>query len=634
MTKKEYQEKLSDAVKAGISRDYSKAAEILLSLSAASDEPEVQLYLGRAFHGAKEYGKAILALRRYIEIFPDDVKGWFFLGRAYMAVNQYRQALLCFRNCCGNDGNNPLFLSHLGYAELKLRQTDKAVQHLEQAHTADPANEYIFRGYRNALYIQAIRLINAGEPELANQMLTFVIANGGASVSAHLYRAHTWKALGQIKQSLDDIEAALVFAPHDPDILFQKAMLLLQLQRVDEAFALLSALKIQLPDFKNIELTDTILTTWQASQCLMQGNPKTALRLVLPLIRQGENNALLRTIAAQANLELKHDEKAINHFLRAIELDPNAVDLRISLAMTYLEINDFDNARHIIQGAKARGALTEDTEFIDVLCITQGPYDPLLILPVVQRLLHDRPDNIHLMFVYGECLYRTERPEMAGPWFEKILSINPQHERSYLYRIAVAESLQNAKETEIWYERYFSVFPDNFKLRKEFAQFLSHAKKWKQAAKVLEDGFSSISPSDSTIEFLAYCLRKARLYKDAALYYKNLLFDQPENEDYLFSLVHCLDKIKAKKIALELLEKGAKYLKNRPRPYIVLGKLYMENGNSEKASESFFKAHSLDPQNPEPLYALAKLYKTAGSSQLSMQYLEKARMLQNKVPRA
>ena len=393
MNKNDFEKQFKEAIEAGRNRNYSKSIEILLSLGAVSDAPEIQLFLGRAFHASGEFGKAVVALRSYLELQPDDIRGWFFLGRAYMAVNHYKQALICFKKCCETDANNSLFLSHLGFAELKLKHINNAVAHLEQAHIADPNNEYIFRGYRNALYVQALRIINTGDYKLANQMLSFVIENGGATLSAYLYRAFTWKNLGDAGRALLDIEAALAFSPDDPDLLFQKAMLLMQNQRIDEAFILLDALKIKMPEFKGIELTDTILTIWQASQSLLQGNPKTTLQLVLPLIRRGENNALLRTLAAQANLELKRYEKAINHFHRAIELDPEAVDLRISLAMTYIEVNDFENAKHIIQGAKARGAPPEDTEFIEVLCITQGPYDPSLMLPVVQRLLHHRGDR-------------------------------------------------------------------------------------------------------------------------------------------------------------------------------------------------------------------------------------------------
>lgn len=629
MNKNEFEKRFREAIEAGKSRNYNKAIEILLSLSALSDAPEIQLFLGRAFHASGEFGKAVVALRSYIELEPDDVRGWFFLGRAYMAVSHYKQAYICFKKCCEHDQNNPLFLSHLGFAELKLKHITNAVAHLEQAHIADPDNEYIFRGYRNSLYVQALRLINSGEYELANQMLSFVISNGGTAVSSYLYRAFTWKNLGDITNALSDIETALTYAPDDPDILFQKAMLLMQHQRIDEAFALLDKLKITMPEFKGVELTDTILTIWQASQSLLQGNPKTALQLILPLIRRGEHHALLHTLAAQANLELKRYEKAINHFHRAIELDPDAIDLRISLAMTYLEIEDYENAKHIVQGAKARGAKPEDTEFIDVLCITQGPYDPVLMLPVVQRLLHQKPDNIHLMFVYGECLYKTERPEMAGPWFEKIISINPHHEKAYLYRIAVAESLSDKKGIETWYESYLSVYPDNFKLRKEFAQHLARNKKWKIAAKTLEDGFTYTNPSEGTIAFLAFCLRKAKLYKDAAIYYRNLLISQPDNEDFLCSLAYCLEKMRASKLAIELLEKGARYLKNRPRPYLMMGKLYLMNNALEKASDAFYKAHALDSKNPEPLLALAKLHKKSGSTELAAQFLEKARLLKH-----
>lgn len=228
----------------------------------------------------------------------------------------------------------------------------------------------------------------------------------------------------------------------------------------------------------------------------------------------------------------------------------------------------------------------------------------------------------------AECFYKTGSPDLADPWFEKVLLLVPDHEMSLLYRISAAQSMDNKQKILDRYNDYMVLYPDNSTIRKEYISALIDAKNWNTAVKIIEDGAAYGLKSFEPVLAIAY--RNAGRYREAAALYRGLLRADPKNQDLLLALAYSLNKSGSKALAIELLERGAAYLEKRAEPYLVLGVLRAREGESEKAAAAFLKASELAPADPRPLRNLSRLYAKSGISEMAMRFAQRADSLEAK----
>jgi len=628
MAGKTYQNLLAEAIRYGNRREYGKACEILTRIaSEADDVPLALMYLGRSHHAMNNHAKAIGAFTAYLAKKPDDAEGWFFLGRSFLAAQRAREALRCINKARSLGKTNAQCLALAGFAELKLHRAVHAVKTLEQAHIQDPEDPAIFRAYRNALFVLSIGHLNKGKADTARQMLDFVIANGGDTTTARLYRAAASREAGKLELALADLEKAASDNPGDKGIRLQLAVLRITTGHYDSGYKLLDELGMQLPGTSGTPWSATMLERWRALTALQSGQTRNALQSALALLRAGDKEPMVRVITAQANLELGRYPQAIEHFKRAAEADPASPAIRLALALAYWETGNYPAARSTASAAAHRGADRLDSSYLEVLCQARENFPPAQLLPKVQELLRAKPGDQRLIFILAECLYKTGRPELAGPWFEKVIELDHINDLARLYLISIAESLQNEELILKRYNEYLIIFPDNNAIRREYIQKLIDSLQWAKALTVLEDGFPYDSASRSNSALLATCYRHTERYREAAIHYRSLLSAEPKNQDYLLALALCLEKSGAKELAVELLQRGAKYLGRQAEPWLALGVLLARQNQSEAACSAFAKVVELAPADPRPLRQLAILYRKSGSAEMAARYEAKAARL-------
>lgn len=625
MAAKSYQTLLAEAIRCGNRRDYAKACEILTHIAAEADDfPLALLYLGRARHATADYARAIGSFSAYLSKQPDDAEGWFFLGRSFLAAQRPREALRCINKARNLGKNSAQCLALAGFAELKLRRAVHAVKTLEEAHILAPEDPAIFRAYRNALFVLAIGHLNKGKADTARQMLDFVIANGGDTTSARLYRAAAYRECGRLEAALADLEQAARDNPADQTISLQLAVLRIACGQRDAGFRSLSELGISLPGEANTPWSAEMLERWRALTALQAGQARSALQSALALLRSSDKEPMVRVITAQANFELGRYPQAIEHFKRAAEADPASPAIRLALALAYWETGNYTAAKNAATAAAHRGADKLDTSYLEILCRAREGHPAEQLLPMVQELMRHKPGDQRLMFILAECLYKTGRPDLAGPWFEQILELDHNNDLARLYQIAVAESLHNEELELRRYAEYLALFPDNTCIRREYIQKLINNQHWAEALSALESGFPYDAASRNNSALLAICYRQTGRYREAAIHYRSLLCANPKNQDYLMALALCLEKSGSKNLAMELLKKGAQYLGRQAEPWLALGVLLARHNQAEAACNAYAKAAELAPADPRPLRNLARLYRKSGSAEMAERYEAKA----------
>ncbi|MBU0929042.1 MAG: tetratricopeptide repeat protein [Spirochaetes bacterium] len=624
MGKPSYSALLVKAQEAGARRDYSEAESILMRIVSETDTvPEAWLYLGRARHALGDYERALSSFSSFLEYRPDDGSGWFYTGRSYLSIGRAREAATCLRSCIdkGRAGAEPWAL--LGFAELRLKRSAKAVEALERAVGLAPSDARIFRAYLNALYVHAIRTMSRGDPASAIGMLAFVIANGLDGSAQRLYKARALRSQGRLKEAIEDIEEAIRYSPDDASLRLHAATLRFAAGDAQGAMSEIERSGVPAESREGSPWTADAIDRYRVLVALQAGDHRTALKAALDRIRNGESDAAIRAVAAQANYELGRFDRAAAHFKRAVEADPASPELRIGLAQSLWELGDYVGARSAAKAASSRGAKREDCQYIELLCDLKAGADAAALLPKVQALLKSRPGEPRLMMALGECLYRTGRPDLADAWFSDVLRLWPDDDLALLYRISVAESLGREEEARDRCSEYLAVFPDNSAIRKDYVDLLVRSESWEAAAAAIEDGYA-YSGSRGYDGVLAVCLRNSGRYREAAALYRGLLRADPKNPELLLGLSYSLYKSGAKSIAVDLLERGAAYIGKNAEPYLALGVLRSRQGEAEKAAAAFLRASELAPADPRPLRNLAKLYDKAGVPDTARHFEERA----------
>jgi tetratricopeptide (TPR) repeat protein len=544
-----------------------------------------------------------------------------------MSIGRTKEAATYLRYAIAKGRERADAWTLLGFCELRQRRSGKAVASLEKALELAPSDKRIFRAYLNTLHVHGIRTLNQGNAREAASIFGFVIANGLDGASQRLYRARALRTDGRINEAIKEMEAAIASAPDDAGLRLQLAALRFAAGDPEGGMAILQRFGQSLPVDSGLPWNAETIDRFRAIIALREGDPQTALDTALDRIRAGDNDAAIRAVAAQANLELGRHSRAVEHYRRAVESDPGAPDLRIGLAHALLEAGDFSAARAAAKAAAARGASAKETLYVETLCDATSGTAPEILLPKVQALLHSHPGDPHLLLTYAECLYKTGSPGLADSWFSDVLKIWPRHELSMLYRISAAESLDDEDSALIRYDEYLQVYPDNSAVRKDYIQMLTRTRSWAQAALAIEQGqaYGALQGSD---QLLALCYRNAARYHEAAGLYRKLLRKSPRDVDALLGLAYSLFRSGATTIAIELLERGAAYIGKQPEPYLVLGVLRSRQGDSERAVTAFLKASELAPADPRPLRNLARLYKKAGVPETALRFEERAKALE------
>jgi len=619
---------LEEALKAGAARDYARAVELLVALIAEEDAPpEALLFLGRSYHALGETAKAIAALRAYLRAGGDEANGTFFLGRTYMAAGRFEEASQFLKRSLEIEPDKAPGWALLGAAQLKLRKSKLALSCLEKAVTLAPEDRRIFRGYLNALFVRSCRLLARGDADMARQMLSFAIDNGLDGPASRLWRARAYRELGRYEEALADCEEAIAASPDDGSLRWLRAGLLLSAGSSREALAEFESLRQEYPDLPGIPQDERSLARLRVSVAFRNGQWKEAASAALALLRQNPADPSLRAIVAESLRNLGQLERSRDHWLRAIEIDAEAAEFRLGLAMTLFELGDYDGARRQAESARRLGADPAEVDYCAVLSAARAGEEPEALIPRLQDLIRQRGADPHAMFALAEALYRSGRPDLASGWFEKVLYLIPGHELSLLYRISISDSLKDSEGAAEAYETYIEAYPDNAKIRHEYAGILMRNGDWGRAASILEvePAYGDQGPKARRLLALAY--RNSGRWREAAIIYRDLLRETPESSELLLALAFCLEKDGKGDYALALLERAPDTAKKGAGPWIVLGLLYERRGSKEKAVDALRMATDVEPGNARAWKDLGLLYARLGLSEFSASCLEHAKSL-------
>ena len=145
---------------------YNEAVLLLeLFKSAKPDDPDFLYNLGMACSDMGELERALVNLRRLLDLTPEHVNGRVALGVALMRQGQDKQAAVELRRAVLDDPNNPWAQRNLGGCLLRLGEVQEALPYLKQSTELNPNDERAWFGLGQAYELTG----NMGDADAAYQ---------------------------------------------------------------------------------------------------------------------------------------------------------------------------------------------------------------------------------------------------------------------------------------------------------------------------------------------------------------------------------------------------------------------------------------------------------------------------------
>ena len=635
--------KLTLAAEAGKKGDYRKAVLLLRELISESDAPpEAWLLLGRSLHALKDYSQALAAFKDFTRQKPGSAEGYLFAGRTYMAVGMPYKAVPLLRKALtkkADPKNTANTKALLGTAYLKSKNSQLAVQTLQEAVEAAPNDKRIYRAYLNSLFVRAIRLNGIEEYELGLQMLRFVLENGpdvGLSESPilRLEMGRAARETGRLEEALEHFTRALNLAGDDRRIRWSRASILMALGKTSEARKEIQKIRSRDAGVPELPWNSELVDLFMIRSFLESGEWRRAAASCRDWLRLRDDRPIIRVFFAEALRNLHKYDTAHNHLLRALDKEPNELEFWYADILVTWEGKDYKSMKKALKAAKALGADNNIIERFSILHETQTSGNTKTNISILQKAIRTLGPEPELMYALGEAYLKTGLLEEAASWFRKTITLKNSHEKAHLGEIAAQEALQIENNNEAvsaklaaLYETYLEKWPDNAAIRRDRAMFLIKSFEFTQAASELEKLLIWEPSNPSLRRVLAYAYRKTGRYREAIVFLKPLLKEKPRDIGLIIEYSGCLERIGAAQYAVAVLEKArdlfqtAKQQSYVANLYLALGVLKARQKEYEKAFDYLREAAALAPKDPRPYEWMELISRKNGSA--NSDYYEK-----------
>ena len=613
-------------------------------ISESYAPPEAWLLLGRSFHALGDYSRALAAFNDYLRQNSRSSQGYLFMGRTYITVGMPQRAIPYLKKAHELHPQNIQITALLAMAYLKSRRSQLALETFQaavegaaKAGIGKKESKRLYRAYLNSLMVRGVRLCRAGEYELGAQMLRFVLENGdedrvdGPYIRLELGRAS--RETGKLDEALEHYTRALEFAPHDRRIRWSRVSILMALGKNTEALEDISRIRSQEPGVPELPWNSRLVDIFMIRSFMESGDWRQSAELCRNHLRYEDSEfpqgkGMIHALYAESLRNLRDFKSAHNHLLRAIEENPDDLELWYADIMVSWEARDWKALKKALRIAKNLGGEADLIRRFTVLYQARTSEDSQGTLKLLQNAVRTLGPEPELMYSLGETYLKLGFPEQAVSWFKKIIQIKENHEEAWLGEIAalealVQEGMASEKLAEL-YNAYLERWPDNYTIRRERALFLIKILEYAEAAAELEK-LLLLEPSNPSLRrVLAYAYRKTGRYREAAVFLKSLLREKPENLELLLEYSGCLERAGGVRYAVMVLEKAQEIFTNSPDLSMALGILSFRQKKVENAFDYLREAANLNKKDPRPYEWMAVIAQKNGDADRGRYYEKEA----------
>jgi tetratricopeptide (TPR) repeat protein len=336
--------------------------------NAAPERPDILFALAQTSQDLGFYADAATAIDQYLKLKPNDDIARRERGFCLIRSAKLDQGLEDLRWYTQKHPKDPRGFYELAIAET-VRESDKALQHFNQALAIDPK-------FNAARYARAVLYYQEGKTEESIADLKLVLTTEPDDTGSLDALGQDYMRLAQYAAAAEVLERAIKLAPKDPKILTHYSRVLIRLGRKEEAEKVMADFRALGPeegrrrpygglfDFLNLppeQQYAKYMENLQRTITTRPDDPSLRVQLGRTLLRQGKPDEAIEAFRTARKLTSNPDVLATcgkalfdfgqygaaREFLEpAVAAHPSAADLRLDLAIA------------VFHSASARDALT------------------------------------------------------------------------------------------------------------------------------------------------------------------------------------------------------------------------------------------------------------------------------------
>ena len=340
-----------------------------LTLAACSPDPDTSFANAREAIAANDFRSARVSLISGLRERPENHEMRLLLARTQISLGDGEGAASTLEKLPDEMAKRPAVAVVSAEAEVLRGRFDEAMTRVSGIETAaadhmralaliglnkqEEAAEAFAKGA--ARDKQDARLLSSyarfelaqGDSKRADALVARALALSPRLVEAHLVRARIHEARNEVPAALADYDRALELHPGNYDGRLGRAGILISLDRIEEAAALVSGLAQEGPDDLSVAFLDARiagkLKNWEKVREILQ-----------PLETQLREEHKIAGLYAEALLELKQPALALGILEPAFKRQPGSRALRVLVARARLASRDADGALQVIRPLASR----------------------------------------------------------------------------------------------------------------------------------------------------------------------------------------------------------------------------------------------------------------------------------------
>jgi len=589
-----------------IEKNYLRILEI------DNTQAKALLLLARLYNFQKEFVKAEDSLKKAIQIQPENKDTYKALYGFYISRKQFSEAETVLNDLVQKNPNDadPLILlssfqmargknqeaedillkaldidpksinTHMVLARLMLQQkkTDEAEKYFKAALEIEPENFAVKNTYAEFHFSRQ-------DTEKALAIVDEILAKRPNYMPSSILKGKILVSRNDHQKAVDLFQSLLKEDPNSANLNFLLGSTLFEMNDLNQSKTyLLKALekdpelsqaRLMISDIQyrqgNLDLAEQNIKKVLAAfpdnynANIISGNIAMANRqfdaaktIFSDMIRQNPDNPAAYFRLGVINHTLKENEKAIDNFNAALNLNQNLMDVFTNLISVYVSEKKYDQAMSlcdthmekvkdspVIQSVilNIKGSLLLDTQKTD-----QGK-------AILKEAIEKNPSFITPYMTLANVLSRENKLDEAIGVYQALIEKRPEQPSPHTLMAALYEKQDKTAEAEAHYLKALELQPDYLPAMNNLAfLYADQNKNLNKALDLARLAKEKASNSTAIIDTLGWVYLKKELYDSAAEEFKTCIEKEPENPIFHYHLgltYHKMGKLEDAKASLE-----------------------------------------------------------------------------------
>lgn len=558
-------------------------------------------YLASAekYVASEQYGEAIIQYRNALKLTPTDAKTQFKLGDAYFKNGQLREAFLSYRKAGELDPNMSAAKLAVAKFYLVTQQFQEALQVTSEVLKKEPDNV-------DAILTQASAFAGKKDIPQSIKILNDLIEKHPDLTVARMHLGIFLVAQGKKEEAKAVFEKAIALDPKAVDAYKSLASYYLSNGNAAKAEELVKAGVAANPS--SLEAHQVL-----AEFLVSRGRFAEAEPEFKQVVTLDKNSLRSRTALASFYLTAQRPEDAKNVFRQMIADKPEYKPARYELAEILFRQGKVEEASAVVDdilklNPKDAGGLVLRAR------VELEHKEPQKAIPDLEAAQKSDPNIPMVQYMFGIAYMQLGNSERAQNSFEQALAINPEFTKAQL---ALGEMMQNRGQFDAALKYAEQVLAPNREPNNPAALLLAAsaqaAKGSTVEAKARLDKFMQLAPNSPEGPMrLGLVALKDKKYDQALTYFEKALQMDPDNQQAINGEVAAYMAQNKNDKAIERVKSQIAKKETGPL-YYSLGKIYFAMKKMPEAEAALKKSLELAPSNSEVMVMLGTLYAQGGN---------------------